>query len=51
MKKDLYHLRNQKDTFLIEVPAPVITWLDWIGSDAIATPDLVILIEAYYYES
>ena len=49
--KSLYHLHPQKDSFLIETCYSIINWLDFIGYDAIASPDLIVLIEQYYFEN
>jgi hypothetical protein len=49
--KSIYYLQHQKDSFLIESTSHIITWLDWIGIDAIATPDLIILTEQFYFEN
>jgi len=52
MKKEIFYLRTvQTDPYLIEICYNVITWLDWIGSDCIASPDLICLIEKFYFES
>jgi hypothetical protein len=51
MKKETYFLKNQVDPLLVETCHSVINWLDWIGLDAIASPDLIVLIEQFYFES
>jgi hypothetical protein len=51
MKKEIFYLKNQVDSNLIETCYNVITWLDWIASDCIASPDLVVLIERFYFEN
>jgi len=50
MKKKVFYLREPgRDLFLAENPESLICWLDWIGVDAIATPDLICLIEVNYF--
>jgi hypothetical protein len=50
MKKRIFYLRERgRDIHLAENPESLICWLDWIGADAIATPDLICLIELCYY--
>ena len=52
MKKEVFQLRKpQADPYLIEICYSVITWLDWIGYDAIASPDLIVLVEQYFWEN
>jgi hypothetical protein len=50
MNKLIFSLHYQEDPFLIEVPS-LIVWLDYVGTDAIATPDLICLIEEFYYSN
>jgi hypothetical protein len=49
MDKRIYYLRDE--SHLIETCYNVITWLDRIGSDCIASPDLIVLIEQFYFEN
>jgi hypothetical protein len=49
MKKKIFYL-FQDDPVLIESTNPII-WLDYCGSDAIATPDLIVLIEQFYFSN
>ena len=50
MKKKVFLLREPgRDPFTAENPESLITWLDWIGCDCIATPDLLCLIELTYF--
>lgn len=51
MGNQIFYLKNQPDHFSVETCHDVITWIDWIGIDAIASPDLIVLIEQYYWES
>ena len=48
--KQIYHLTPTPED-LIQETLNVINWLDWIASDAIATPDLIILTELFYYSN
>jgi hypothetical protein len=50
MKKLIFSLHFQEDPFLIEIPC-LIVWLDYLGCDAIATPDLICLIEEFYFSN
>ena len=47
--KTIFHLKE--DPHRIESIESLITWLDWVNLDAIATPDLIVLIEKYYFEN
>jgi hypothetical protein len=49
MDKQIYHLRDESHP--IETCYNVINWLDFIGYDAIASPDLIVLIERFYFEN
>ena len=50
--KTIFHLRTaEPDPYLIEICYSVINWLDFIGHDAIASPDLIVLIEQFYFEN
>jgi hypothetical protein len=45
MKKETYFLKNQ-DSLLVEI-----RWHDYIAGRYIPTPDLIILIDQFYFEN
>jgi hypothetical protein len=46
--KQIFYLKNQVDPFLIESVNPVI-WSDYIAGRVMASSDLIILIEQFYF--
>jgi hypothetical protein len=48
MKKETYFLKNQVDPYLIETCEPLIVWTISVGSDILALPEFVLLIEQEY---
>ena len=49
MKKRIFHLRVPDLEPVLIKSNSLIVWLDYIGADAIATPDLICLVEQFYY--
>jgi hypothetical protein len=48
--KQIFYLKNQVDPFLIESVNPII-WLDYIAGRLMASPDLIVLIEQFYFSN
>jgi len=48
--KQIFYLKNQVDPHLVESVNPVI-WLDYIAGRPLASPDLIVLIEQFYFEN
>jgi hypothetical protein len=48
MEKQIFYLKSQVDHFMVESVSPVI-WTDYIAGRPLASPDLIILIEQFFF--
>jgi hypothetical protein len=49
MKKETYFLKNQVDSNLIEVPAPLIIWSLHLNGEVLYMPEFYLLVETTYF--
>ena len=47
-QKEIFYLKNLKDSFQVETCEPLIVWTISVGSDLLAMPEFVLLIEQEY---